>query len=55
MATKARHDVAGMHGKLIGASGGILALTPGEVAKFIDARVRSKGISGLTTSTTSIS
>jgi hypothetical protein len=38
MATKARHDTAGMHGNPIGASGGILALTPEEVAEFIDTR-----------------
>jgi hypothetical protein len=36
MATKARHDVAGMHGNVVGASGGTLALTPAELAEFID-------------------
>ena len=37
MARKARHDVAGMHGKAIVSSNGIPALTQDELAEFIDA------------------
>ncbi len=36
MATKASRDFTGMHGNVIGASGGILALTPEDLAEFID-------------------